>query len=139
MSTFVSVFAQIDNAVVSGIVRHDQSKEPLPYVNIVVTDSEGWFLTGTITNEKGIFTIEGLSTGNYSVKVSYISYAEQVLPLHVGRLNSFLDLGTIVLAESATELEGVTVTAARVEVSSKMDKKTFTIDDNLSQQGGSVL
>ncbi len=139
ISTFVSAFAQIDNAVVSGLVRHAQSKEPLPYVNVIVTDGGGSFLTGTITNEKGVFTIEGLSTGDYSVKVSYIGYSEQILTFHVGRLNSFLDLGTIVLAESATELEGVTVTAARVEVSSKMDKKTFAIDDNLSQQGGSVL
>ena len=67
--TFASAFAQIDNAVVSGIVRHQQSKELLPYVNVVVTDSDDSFLTGTITNEKGIFTIEGLSTGDYSVKV----------------------------------------------------------------------
>ncbi|MDY0197972.1 MAG: TonB-dependent receptor [Tenuifilaceae bacterium] len=139
MLIFVSAFAQIKNAVVSGIVRDEQSKELLPYVNVTVTSKEGSFLTGTITNEKGMFTLEGLSTGDYSVKISYIGYSEQNLPLHVGRLNSFLDFGTIVLAESATELEEVTVTAARVEVSSKMDKKSFAIDDNLSQQGGSVL
>lgn len=139
LSTFVSAFAQINNAVVSGVVRHEQSKELLPYVNIVVTDNEDSFLTGTITNEKGVFTIEGLSTGDYSVKVSYMGFTEKVLPLHVGRLNSFLDLGTISLAESTVELEAVTITATNVEVSSRMDKKTFAVEDNLSQQGGSVL
>lgn len=140
MLTFVfSAFAQIDNAVVSGVVRHQQSKELLPYVNVVLTDSEGTFLTGTITNEKGIFTLEGLSTGDYSVKVSFMGFEEQVLPLHIGRLNNFLDLGTITLAESTTELEEVTVTATRMEVASAMDKKTFAVEDNLSQQGGSVL
>src|SRR5690606_22302822 len=36
-------------------------------------------------------------------------------------------------------LEEVTVTATTIEVSSKMDKKTFAIEDNLSQQGGTVL
>ncbi|MDD2474764.1 MAG: TonB-dependent receptor [Dysgonamonadaceae bacterium] len=139
MSTFFSAFAQIDNAVVSGIVRHAQTKELLPYVNVVVTDTDDAFLTGTITNEKGVFTIEGLSTGDYSVKVSFIGFEEQVLLLHVGRLNNFLDLGTISLAESSTELEEVTVTATRMEVASAMDKKTFAIEDNISQQGGSVL
>lgn len=139
MLVFVSAFAQIKNAVVSGIVRDKQTKELLPYVTVVVTGNEGSFLTGTITNEQGIFSIEKLSTGDYIVKVSYVGYTEQSIPLHVGRLNNFLDLGTIVLAESATQLEGVTITAARVEVSSKMDKKSFAIDDNLSQQGGSVL
>ena len=56
ITTFISTFAQIDNAVISGVVRHEQTKELLPYVNIVVTDSDDSFLTGTITNEKGIFT-----------------------------------------------------------------------------------
>lgn len=137
--TFIFANAQIDDAVVSGIVRHDQSKELLPYVNITVTDSEGEFLTGTITNEKGIFTIEGLSTGDYLVKVSYIGFTERVLPLHVGRLNKFFDLGIIALSESTMDLEEITVTATRLEVSSQMDKKIFAIEDNISQQGGSVL
>ena len=139
ISTFISSFAQVNNAFVSGAIRDEQSKEPLPYVNVILAGNDGSFILGTITNEKGLFTLEGLSTGDYSVKVSYIGYSEKIIPLHVGRLNNFLDLGTIVLTESATELEGVTVTASRVEVSSKMDKKSFAVDDNLSQQGGSVL
>lgn len=139
MTTFFTTFAQISNAVVSGLVRHKQSKELLPYVNIVVTDSDDSFLTGTITNEKGIFTIEGLSTGDYSVKVSFMGFTEQTIPFHVGRLNNFLDLGTISLVESATQLDELTVTATRIEVASAMDKKTFAIEDNISQQGRSVL
>ena len=139
MTSFFSTFAQISNAVVSGQVRHEQSKELLPYVNIVVTDSDDSFLTGTITNEKGIFTIEGLSTGDYSVKVSFMGFTERTIPFHVGRLNNFLDLGTISLVESATQLDELTVTATRMEVASAMDKKTFAIEDNISQQGGSVL
>ena len=76
--SFNTTFAQINNAVVSGVVRHEQSKELLPFVNIVVADSDNTFLTGTITNEKGIFTIEGLSTGDYLVskrKPALFSYS----------------------------------------------------------------
>jgi hypothetical protein len=138
-TAFLSTFAQISNAVISGVVRHEQTKELLPYVNIVVTDSDDSFLTGTITNEKGIFTIEGLSTGDYSLKVSFMGFAEQTIPFHVGRLNNFLNLGNISLVESATQLDELTVTATRMEVASAMDKKTFAIEDNISQQGGSVL
>lgn len=137
--SFNSTFAQINNAVVSGVVRHEQSKELLPFVNIVVADSDNTFLTGTITNEKGIFTIEGLSTGDYLVKVSFMGFTEQTILFHVGRLNNYLDLGTISLVESATQLDELTVTATRMEVASAMDKKTFAIEDNISQQGGSVL
>ena len=138
-SIFFSTFAQIDDAVVSGVVRHEQSKELMPYVNVVLNDSEGGFLTGTITNEGGIFTIDGISTGDYTVVVSFMGFSDQVIPLHVGNLNRFLNLGTISLSESSMQLEEVTVTARSMEVSSRMDKKTFSVEDNLSQQGGSVL
>ena len=49
ISTYFSAFAQINNAVVSGVVRHEISKELLPYVNVVVTDSEDSFLTGCVS------------------------------------------------------------------------------------------
>ncbi len=137
--SLLPVQSQISNATVSGLVTDKNTTEPLPYVNVTVTNSKGDFITGTITNDNGTFVLENLSTGDYSVKVSYIGYADENLPLHIGRLNSFFDLGKIAIAESSTAIEGVTVTATRVEVASKMDKKSFTVDDNLSQQGGSVL
>lgn len=139
ISIYISTFAQINDAVVSGVVRHEQSKELLPYVNVVLNDKEGEFLTGTITNEDGIFSIDGLSTGDYTVIVSFMGFSDQVVPLHVGNLNRFLDLGTISLSETSMKLDELTVTARAMEVSSKMDKKTFSVEDNLSQQGGSVL
>lgn len=132
-------FTQVNNVTVSGLITDKSSSEALPYVNITVTTVDGGFVTGTITDDNGVFVLENLSTGDYNVKVSYIGYADENLPLHVGRLNSYLDMGKISIAESSTDIEGVTVTATRVEVASKMDKKSFAIDDNLSQQGGSVL
>jgi outer membrane receptor protein involved in Fe transport len=137
--SLLPVQSQISNATVSGLVTDKNTTEPLPYVNVTVTNSNGDFITGTITNESGAFALENLSTGDYNVKVSYVGYADENLPLHIGRLNSFFDLGKISIAESSTVIEGVTVTATRIEVASKMDKKSFTVDDNLSQQGGSVL
>ena len=80
ISTFISSFAQANNAFVSGAIRDEQSKEPLPYVNVILAGNDGSFILGTITNEKGLFTLEGLSTGDYSVKVSYIGYSEKIIP-----------------------------------------------------------
>ena len=38
ISTFISSFAQVNNAFVSGAIRDEQSKEPLPYVNVILAD-----------------------------------------------------------------------------------------------------
>lgn len=126
--------------VVSGLVRDQADRQPLPYVTIILQrEADSSFVTGTITLEDGLFKLESISAGDYVVKVSFVGFEERTLSLHVGRLSTFLDMGTIFLRESATELGEVTVTAVRQEVSGQLDKKVYNIDENISQLGGSVL
>jgi hypothetical protein len=60
-------------------------------------------------------------------------------PFFVGTLSPFLELPTIVLSETATQLETVEVNAPRSGISQQLDKKTYTVADNISQSGGSAL
>lgn len=50
-----------------------------------------------------------------------------------------MDIPTIELEERSIALEGVTVTAQAGHVSNKLDKKIYSVADNISQTGGSVL
>jgi hypothetical protein len=59
--------------------------------------------------------------------------------IYIGSLSEFLDVATIELNEEIKTLGEVVISAKKDEVGSKMDKKTFTVDDNISQSGGSVL
>lgn len=136
---FAGAQAQITDAVISGQVRDGQIQEPIAYVTVVITDSDNEFVGGTITNEKGFFSLEDIATGDYQVKFSYVGYSDHEVPVHVGNINNYLDLGVINLSEATVELEGVIVTATRAEVDARMEKKTFSMDANISQQGGSVL
>lgn len=141
LSTFIfgAAHAQINNAVISGSIKDKQTQEAMPYVTVVVVNSNDEFVSGTITNEKGFFSLEDISTGDYRVKFSYVGYNDHEAPVHVGRLSNYLDMGIITLSEAMVELEGVVVTATRAEVDARMEKKTFSMDANISQQGGSVL
>ena len=60
-------------------------------------------------------------------------------PIYVGSLSEFLDEGTIELEKDATVLSEVVVVSKQELINSKMDKKTFSVADNMSQSGGSVL
>ena len=59
--------------------------------------------------------------------------------LFVGSLSAFLDIPVIELEEASTVLEGVTISAKGSNVNNKLDKKTYSVADNISQSGGSVL
>ncbi len=137
LSTLITQ-AQPSTATLSGTVRG--GKAPLPFVNVtLLTAKDSAFVTGAITSEDGLFTLPGIKPGSYLLKISYIGYRPQTLPVLVGQLSTFLDLGTLSLTEVVAQLGEVTVTAQADAVAATMDKKTFTLADNLSQAGGSAL
>ncbi len=135
------IFSQNNKITVSGIAKDNKTKTALAYVNVVLkTANDSSFVIGTITNEEGRFTLADVKSGNYFLELSYIGYQSKTLPVLIGTLSAFLDLGNIELIIDSKLLSAVTVTSTQENgVSDKMDKKTFSLADNVSQSGGSVL
>ncbi len=72
---------------------------------------------------KGLFTLTGIAPGNYTIEYSFTGYTTLKLPVLVGHLSDFLDLGTITLHESSTTLSEVVVEANRDAVAETMEKR----------------
>lgn len=138
-TVFMSL-AQTSSITISGLIKGKADKSALPFVNIVLkTEKDSAFVTGTVTNEEGRFTLTSIKPGNYVLQLSYTGFASKAQSVLVGSLSSFLDLGTIELQQDAKQLQEVVVSSKRDDVSSKMDKKTYSVAGNISQSGGSVL
>ena len=128
------------NVTVSGIIKDKNSKAVLPFVNVVLkTENDSTFISGTVTNEEGRFSLSKIKSGSYDLEISYLGYKTTKQPLFVGNLTEYLDIKTIEIEEKSTTLQEVVVTGKAEEISEKMDKKTFSLKDNISQSGGSVL
>ena len=125
---------------VSGKVIDKASGEALPFVTVALKEVADSSLTGgTITNERGIFTLADTPPGDYYLEVSYLGYAPYRAALFVGGTSKYINVGDIALAEQVQELSEVVVTGEQDAVSGVMDKKTYAVSDNVSQSGGSVL
>ncbi len=125
---------------VSGIVKNTATKKPLPFVNMVLaTAKDSVFVSGTITNENGRFSLTKIQPGNYTLTISSLGFATKKQSLFVGTLSEYLDIKPIELTENLVELNEVTVTSRTGNAVDKMDKKTFSVASNLTQTGGSVL
>ena len=136
----ISISNAQTSVTLSGIVKDKQSKAILPFVNVVLkTEKDSTFVSGTVTDEEGRFSISKINSGNYYIEVSFVGYNTHQQALFVGNLSNFLDVQTIEIEEKTTVLNEVVVTAQTNEISEKMDKKTFSLKDNISQSGGSVL
>lgn len=137
---FTVSFAQTKVVSVSGTIKDKAAKTVLPFVNVVLkTEKDTVFVTGTVSNEEGRFTLSNVKPDNYFLEISYVGYTTKRQSLFVGTLSEFLEVPTVELEESTQTLGEVTVNAKQDEISGKMDKKTFSVEDNISQSGGSVL
>lgn len=130
-----------DGITLSGQVKEEKTADALSYVSVVLKKSgDSSFVTGTITNQQGFFTLTNLVSGNYVLDITLSGYKRVLQPLRVGKLSAFLDAGTIQLEPDVQVMNEVRISAAQGStVSDRMDKKTFSLANNISQGGGSVL
>ncbi len=135
------VNAQYTAVSVSGLIKDKTSGNVLAYVNVGLKKvKDSVFVTGTVTNEEGRFTLLNIKPDNYLLEVSGSGYKTVYQHLYVGSLSGFLDMHTIELEPNTGLLGEVIVTAAATgDIGTKMDKKTYSLADNISQAGASVL
>ena len=132
--------AQTNKVTLSGLIKESAVKTSLAFANIALKkNSDSSFVTGTISNEEGRFSFADIKPGNYFLQVSYAGFHIKTQPVLIGSLSPFLDIGTIELERDNKQLNEVVVTAKQDEVSNQMDKKSFSVAANISQNGGSVL
>jgi outer membrane receptor protein involved in Fe transport len=136
--SFANVFAQ--KITLSGKINDAKTKQSLPYINVQVkTFSDDKFVTGTVTNSEGLFSIDNLNPGTYNITITALGFNPLKQKVFIGSASNFIELGTIELSENTQQLNEVVVVAKQDDVASKMDKKSYNVDDNISQKGGSVL
>ena len=108
------LFAQNNSVTISGIAKEIKSKTALAYVNVVLkTEKDSVFVTGTVTNDDGRFTISNIKPNSYVLEFSFVGYVTKKQPLYVGSLTTFLDVTTIELEEDVATLNEVVIEGER--------------------------
>ncbi|MVO08568.1 TonB-dependent receptor [Flavobacterium sp. TP390] len=138
--TVSTVFSQQNTTTTLSGKIIDTNKNELPYVNVTLHSvPSNDFISGTITDDNGSFSITPIKKGTYKVKFTYIGFKTKEETIYIGEVSDFLDLGKITLEEDISQLQEVEITYKKDAINDKMDKKSYTLSDNLSQTGGSVL
>ncbi len=121
--------------VISGKVVDATSNEALPYVSIIVKDASNETKTGGITDDKGNFTIKQIPEGENTVEIQFIGYKTETKKVTISRTNSRINLGTILLAEEASQLDEVVVVAETSTITQKIDRKVINVGKDLTSAG----
>jgi len=92
---------------------------------------------GTITRSNGDFEVDKLPIGPpLKITISFIGYTPFEKQVQLSRERMELDLGNINLKPDAELLNEVEITGERATMVMQVDRRVFTVDKDLSTQGG---
>lgn len=123
---------------VTGCVT-DAKGAPISYANVSIKKAATGQVVAsasTITDDKGMFTIKSLASGDYVAEVTFLGFQTTEKPFTATSHGA--NLGTIVLKEDAQSIDKVEVTGVRSQMQFDIDKKVFNVDQNIASTGGSA-
>lgn len=134
----ITSYAQ-SNTALSGKVISNTTKDPIPFASVAILTEEPKVVNGSIALEDGSFNIQGLPKGKYTISISCLGYHVYQSEILIGELNENYDLGKIELELLQIEIDEVEIVGNRSEISTNLDKKSYNMNNNIAQSGGSVM
>ena len=101
------------------------------YANVLLlSPKDSTLVSGTITDEQGVFILKNLEAGNYLLKNSFIGFKDEYRSIS---LKHNLELKTITLIKTVEALNEVTISAKKPRIKREIDRLVFTVENsNLS-------
>ena len=124
---------------VTGRVIDGQTDNPLGGATVALwaeTASDSTLVTGTTTGANGRFTVEA-EAQSYTLRISYVGYTDQRIE-EVTPQSGGTDLGTIALAPTTAQAQGVEVTAERPVAQLQTDRTVYNTSQRAISAGGSA-
>ena len=127
--------------MISGRVVEKKSGNPVEYANIIVLrQNDSSMVNGALSDARGSFRVDRLPPGRYLVRVNFIGFGQKVFAdVVVAPGKPVVDLGTISLEPSVSNLNEVTISGSKDEIEYNLDKKVVNVDKNIVVSGGTAL
>lgn len=132
--SFLTITVSVAQNSIKGTIV-DEDKQPLEAIVISLLDAKSkQFLKAALTNEKGVFTLNGIKNGIYQLKITSLGLQEIVKTIDVKKS---IKLGTIQMKSSSEELDEVVIKTEKPMVQVLADKTVFNVQNTINAAGDS--
>lgn len=128
------------NITVTGRLVSETDNEPLPYATIAVAHKSApeQKFRKFATKENGSFSTE-LEKGQYIFVFNFVGMDQVERTIDLSSTNNTYDMGDIIMSESSTQLDELSVTAQKPLVKMEIDKLTYSAKDDPEASTSNVL
>ncbi|CAN5866458.1 outer membrane beta-barrel family protein [soil metagenome] len=123
---------------VSGTVVDAQNQSPVQYATVSLIDTRsGKPVDGAMTDEKGKFSLNRVTDGEYRLEVTFIGFETRSIPnITISDRKSVYDLGSIALNVNVQALKEVTVEGQRALFEEKVDRTVYNAEVDPANRSG---
>ena len=135
-TTLLSLALWAENSV-TGLVMDKMTRQAIDFANVSLHHpGDNVPLSGTTTEEDGSFLLAGMANGTYELRFSFTGYNPETRTVTLK--GEQVNVGKIYLEESSEVLQEVEVVGQGTTMRFELDKKIFTVDQNIAASGGSI-
>jgi len=125
---------------ISGLVKDSDTKDVLPYASVSLLEaSDLKIIEGTITNEKGYFVFDDLSSGQYVVEVSYNGYISNAIECEITPKKLHKNLKKIFLEIDTYILQDIQLSTEAPVYENKIEKIVYNVANDISQSANNGI
>lgn len=127
-------------AIINGILVDATDTTELIQANVFLlqANQDSTYVTGTVTDDNGVFNLEDVSEGHYYLKFSYIGYNDVVKRVSIGADGRNVNMGIIALDQNTIFLDEVMVVGVKTAVTVKEDTIEYNADTYKTQANAVV-
>ena len=136
----MGVHAQEPNSklTISGHLTDRETDEPMELVTIqLFLASDSTFMGGTVSNEKGNFSIQAPSNGTYRLKISLVGYQKMEREVTL-RNDRNQDLGELRMSPDVVALKEAVVTGRAAQVVVRKDTLVYNPEAFRTPEGSAI-
>ncbi len=116
----VAIASLAQERLISGKITDRDTKDPVEQVTIQLLKTDSTYVSGAISNERGLFHVNAPANGKYLLKITSVGYKPTVKRIQISE-DKNLAMGNVVISADAIMLKGAVVTAMAQKVSLKED------------------
>ena len=124
--------------IISGNLIDAEMKEPMVQASVqLFVASDSTFVGGTISNNRGVFSIEAPSSGTYRVKISSVGFQTMEREITL-RKNQHYEMGNILMSPETVDLKEAVVTGRAAQVVVRKDTLVYNPEAIRTPEGSAI-
>ncbi|MBC8987697.1 TonB-dependent receptor [Pedobacter sp. N36a] len=122
---------------ITALILDSLTKKPIDYATIsLIKNKDNKSVNGAVTDERGKLSLSNISPEDYKLSIGFMGYKTKIVAVKTTPEKPDLNVGTIYLSPTASNLKEVAITGQQSLIENKVDKIVYNAEQDITNAGG---